>query len=80
RVCASPHALRGAALGRGDTAPLITRGPYLPGAFWARAGARNDTWSHDADYVAVLIAAEIAALVLGFLVELPVSIAMALFG
>ncbi|MFE2455079.1 hypothetical protein [[Kitasatospora] papulosa] len=46
----------------------------------ARGGARTHNWSHDADYVAVLIAAEIAALVLGFLVELPVSIAMALFG
>ncbi|MFE0200385.1 hypothetical protein ACFW0I_32215 [[Kitasatospora] papulosa] len=43
-------------------------------------GRAPHTWSHDADYVAVLIAAEIAALVLGFLVELPVSIAMALFG
>ncbi|MFD9770052.1 hypothetical protein ACFWXE_06960, partial [[Kitasatospora] papulosa] len=66
--------------GPGAPPPIQTRGPYHPRGCTSPAGGRNDTWSHDADYVAVLIAAEIAALVLGFLVELPVSIAMALFG
>ncbi|MFD9927983.1 hypothetical protein ACFWZK_17695, partial [[Kitasatospora] papulosa] len=64
----------------GHPPPAIPRG-RTRGGVW-RPGPRPPphTWSHDADYVAVLIAAEIAALVLGFLVELPVSIAMALFG
>ncbi|MDF6061081.1 hypothetical protein AB0K64_21280 [Streptomyces sp. NPDC053741] len=74
------HELSGDALGTWVTVTVLILGPFLALALSFRACARDNTWSHNADYVAVLIAAEIAALVLGFLVDFPVSIAMALFG
>ncbi|MFF5727160.1 hypothetical protein [[Kitasatospora] papulosa] len=57
----------------------VAGGQFAP-ALSSCVCAWDDAPSHDGDHVAVLTVAEVAALVLGFLVELPVSIAMALFG
>ncbi len=74
------HEFSGDALGTWVTVTGLILGPFLALALSFRACARDGTWSHDADYVAVLIAAQLAALALGFLVGIPVSIATALLG
>ena len=74
------HELSGDALSAGVTTTGLILGPFLALSLSFRASARDGTWSHDGDYVLVFIAAEIAALVLGFLVGILTSIAIALFG
>ncbi|MFE2018399.1 hypothetical protein ACFW9O_10210 [Streptomyces sp. NPDC059499] len=74
------HELSGDALSAGVTSTGLILGPFLALSLSFRASARKGTWSHDGDYVLVFIAAEVAALVLGFVVGIPVSIAIALFG
>ncbi|MFI0242676.1 hypothetical protein [Streptomyces sp. NPDC016845] len=73
------HELSGDALGTWVTVGGLLLGPFLALALSFRASAREDTWSHDGHYVLVFIAAELASLVLGFVVGVPVSVAMALF-
>ncbi|MEU8678700.1 hypothetical protein [Streptomyces sp. NPDC048560] len=74
------HELSGHALSTWVTATGLMLGPFLALSLSFRASARDGTWSHDGDYVLVLIAAEMAALVLGILVRVLAWIALALFG
>ncbi|MBP2579880.1 putative membrane protein [Streptomyces sp. PvR006] len=74
------HELSGYALGTWTTVTGLILGPFLALSLSFRAGARDRTWSHNGDYVLVMIAAEVAALVLGFLVGTVVSIALAVLG
>ncbi|MET9676090.1 hypothetical protein ABZY68_23810 [Streptomyces sp. NPDC006482] len=74
------HELSGYALGTWVTVTGLLLGPFLALSLSFRACARDATWSHNGDYLLVLIVAVIAAPVLGALVDLFVSIGMALFG
>ncbi|MFD8687434.1 hypothetical protein [Streptomyces sp. NPDC059651] len=74
------HELSGYALGTWVTVTGLILGPFLALSLSFRACARDATWSHGGDYVLVFIVAEFAALVLGFLVGVLVSIVLALSG
>ncbi|MFF5923750.1 hypothetical protein ACFY8C_36325 [Streptomyces flavochromogenes] len=71
------HELSGYALGTWLTVTGLILGPFLALSLSFRASARDGTFSHDGDYVLLFIAAEFAALVLGLLVGIVVSIGIA---
>ncbi|WP_328940388.1 hypothetical protein OG259_00860 [Streptomyces sp. NBC_00250] len=73
------HELSGYALGTWLTVTGLILAPFLALSLSFRASARDGTFSHNGDYVLLFIAAEFAALVLGVLVGVVVSIAIALF-
>ncbi|MEW2175999.1 hypothetical protein AB0890_06610 [Streptomyces sp. NPDC005406] len=74
------HELSGYALGTWVTVTGLILGPFLALSLSFRASARDGTWGHDGDYVLVFIAAELASLVLGFVVGILASIVLAVFG
>ncbi|MET7367838.1 hypothetical protein ABZS61_18670 [Streptomyces sp. NPDC005566] len=74
------HEPSGDALGTWVTVTGLILGPFLALSLSFRASAREGTWSHSGDYVLVLIVAELASLVLGFLVGFLAWIVIALFG
>ncbi|MFE3515201.1 hypothetical protein [Streptomyces sp. NPDC059166] len=74
------HELSGNALGTWVAVTGFVIGPFLALTLSFCAAARDATWSHDGNYVLLFIVAEMAALVLGVVAGVLVSIWQALFG
>lgn len=72
--------LSGHALSTWVTVTGLILAPFLTLFLGLFASARHARWSLDGDYLLVLILMVVAALLLGFVVGIPVEIALALFG
>ncbi|WP_328907307.1 hypothetical protein OG230_32385 [Streptomyces sp. NBC_00234] len=72
--------LSGHALSTWVTVTGLILAPFLPLSLGLFASARHARWSVDGDYLLWLIFLVIGALLLGFVVGIPVEIALALFG
>ncbi|MEV6308295.1 hypothetical protein AB0M10_06775 [Streptomyces sp. NPDC051840] len=70
----------GYATGTWVTVSGLILGAFLALSLFFRASARKGEWSHGGDYVLVFIAAELAALVVGFVAGATTTLAIALLG